>query len=71
MRSFIKKSVVALLGLFAVGAAMAAPPDYSSLTGAIDFSTTITAVLAASAALMAVYIVWKGASLIIRAVKGL
>ena len=60
-----------LLSMFFGSFVHAAPVDLSSLTNAIDFSTTSTAILAAGAALIGVYIVWKAAGLVIRAVRGL
>lgn len=50
--------------------AEAAPPDLTSLTTAVDFSTVTTAVLAVAAALIVVYIAWKGAKMVISAVRG-
>lgn len=59
------------LGLsFASLPAMAAPPDLTSLTTAVDFSTVTTAVLAVAAALIVVYIAWKGAKMVLSAVRG-
>lgn len=48
----------------------ATPPDYTTLTGAIDLSTTSEAILAVAALLMVVYTAWKGAKMIIRMFKG-
>ena len=64
------KKLLAASGLVATGSAMAAGPDYSSLTSAIDFGTTTTAIMGVSAAVIVVYIAWKGAKMIIHAVKG-
>lgn len=50
--------------------AHAAPPDLTSLTAAVDFSTVVTAVLGVAAALIVVYIAWKGAKMVIAAVRG-
>lgn len=47
--------------------ALAAAPDFSSLTGAVDYSTAIAAILLVMAALAGVAIVWKGGKLILRA----
>lgn len=59
------------LGLsFASLPAVAAPPDLTSLTTAVDFSTVTTAILAVAAALIVVYIAWKGAKMVISAVRG-
>jgi hypothetical protein len=50
--------------------AEAAGPDLTSLTTAVDFGTVTTAILAVSAAIIVVYIAWKGAKMVIHAVKG-
>lgn len=52
------------------GSALAAPPDLTTLTAAVDFSTVTTAVLGVAAALIVVYIAWKGAKMVIAAVRG-
>lgn len=52
------------------GSAMAAGPDMTDLTAAVDFGTVTTAVLGVAAALITVYIAFKGAKLVIAAVKG-
>jgi hypothetical protein len=44
-------------------------PDFSSLTSSLDFSTVITAVLLVMAGLAGVYIVVKGGSLILNAIR--
>ena len=54
----------------AAGSALAAPPDLSTLTAAVDFSTVTTALLGVGAAVIVVYIAWKGAKMVIAAVKG-
>ena len=59
-------SVVALAPL----SAFAAPVDLTSLTTAVDFSTTTTAVLGVAAALIGVYIAWKAAKMVLSAVRG-
>ena len=69
MNKFSKKVVALQLALIG-GAASAAPVDLSSLTTAVDFSTTTTAVLGVAAALITVYIAWKAAKLVISAVRG-
>jgi hypothetical protein len=76
IRSFMNKGYVmkmfyrAIPLLFVAGAASAVPVDLTSLTTAVDFSTTTTAVLAVAAALIGVYIAWKAAKLVISAVRG-
>lgn len=53
------------LASFAVGPAA---PDLSSLTP--DFTTVTTGILAVAAAIAGVYVAWKGAKIVIRAIKG-
>jgi hypothetical protein len=43
----------------------AAPPDYTALTGSIDFSTTTAAILAVAALLGVVLVSKKGAKMIL------
>lgn len=61
--------IAVLTGFFAA-AASAVPVDLTSLTTAVDFSSTTTAVLGVAAALIVVYIAWKAAKLVIAAVRG-
>jgi hypothetical protein len=55
----------ASLSAFAVGPAS---PDLTSMVP--DFTTVTTAVLAVAAAIVGVYVTWKGAKILIGAVKG-
>ncbi len=48
----------------------AAGPDLTTVTAAVDFGTVTTAVLGVAAALIVVYIAWKGAKMVIAAVRG-
>lgn len=48
----------------------AAGPDLSTITAAVDFGTVTTALLGVGAAIIVVYIAWKGAKMVIGAVKG-
>lgn len=57
-------SLFALVMTFLASTTYARPPDFVSLTDAIDMSTTIDALLFAAAALIGVYILWKGANMI-------
>lgn len=50
--------------------AFAAGPDMTTLTTAVDFGTVTAAILAVAAALIVVYIAWKGAKMVIAAVRG-
>lgn len=62
---------LALVGVIAVsGSAFAGGPDLSSLTTAVDFGTTITAILAIAGLLAGVYIAIKGAKTVLRMIKG-
>ena len=45
-------------------------PDLSPLTSSIDFSTVVTAIMAVAAAIIVVHIAWKGAKMVLAAVKG-
>ncbi len=57
-------------GLFASGA-HAVPVDLTSLSSAVDFSTTTAAVLGVAASLIVVYIAWKAAKMVIGALRGM
>lgn len=65
-----RESLVALPLTVAAGSALAAGPDLSTITGAVDFGTVTTALLGVGAAIIVVYIAWKGAKMVISAVKG-
>ncbi|MDZ4255492.1 MAG: hypothetical protein U1A72_23225 [Sulfuritalea sp.] len=52
------------LPAFAVG------PDLTAVTTAVDFSTVTTAILGVAAAVAVVYLAWKGAKMVIAAVRG-
>ena len=57
-----------LLAVPAFAAGGPASPDLSSLTP--DFTTVTTGILAVAAAIAGVYVAWKGAKILIRAIKG-
>lgn len=59
-----------LLGLSASKESYAVGPDLTTVTAAVDFGTVTTAVLGVAAALIVVYIAWKGAKMVIAAVRG-
>lgn len=67
---FINMLLIAVLSVFAAPA-FAVPVDLTTLTAAVDFSTASAAVLLVAAALIAVYIAWKAAKMVIGAVKGM
>ena len=65
--NYIISLVLSLIAAFFVTSALAAPPDFTSLTAAVDFSTAIAAVLLVFAGIAGVAIMWKGGKLILRA----
>jgi hypothetical protein len=67
----LSASLTAFFGLsFASLPVLAAGPDLSTLTSAVDFGTVTTAILGVAAALIVVYIAWKGAKMVLAAVRG-
>lgn len=69
LKTFLLAVLSIALSLFGI-AAHAAGPDLTSLTTAVDFSTVTAAVLAVAASLIVVYIAWKGAKMVLAAVRG-
>lgn len=67
---FKKLGLGALLATVGINS-YAVGTDLTSLTTAVDFSTVITAILAVAAIMVGVYVVWKGAKMVISAVRGL
>ncbi|MBS1197469.1 MAG: hypothetical protein H6R18_1254 [Proteobacteria bacterium] len=71
----LNKLQTLILGLVAMAfslfgfSAHAAGPDMSTLTAAVDFGTVTAAILAVAAALIVVYIAWKGAQMVLGAVR--
>lgn len=55
---------------FVSSSAWAVPVDLTSVTSAVDFSTVVAALLLVAAALAGVYIAWKGAKMILSAIRG-
>ena len=70
VRTLVTVALLAVSLAIAAPAAFALPPDFTSLTTAIDMSTTSAALLLAASALIGVYILWKGANMIMGAFKG-
>ena len=65
------KACLALLVLTAVSfGAAAVPPDYTTMTSQVDFTTVITGFLAIGAILMVMYVAHKGVKLIIGMLRG-
>lgn len=58
-----KKAALAALAMSA-GSAMAAPPDFSGMTGQVDWTTAIAAILLIAGGLAGVYVILTGTGLI-------
>lgn len=69
MKTTFKKIAAASVALASVPA-FAVGPDLSSLTSAVDFGTTSTAVMAVAAAIIVVYIAIRAAKIVISMVRG-
>lgn len=71
----LKKMFAALLcavaGLFSVSAFAVPPTTIAEMTTAISFADVGLGILAVAALLAAVYVTWKGAKMVIAAVRGL
>ena len=65
----LRAAVVAAAAASAALPALAAPPDLTSLTDAVDFSTVGAAILAVGASLIVVYITIKAAMFVIGMIK--
>lgn len=52
------------LGAFAAG------PDLSTLSGAVDFGTVVTAILAVGVAAVSAILAWRGVKMVYSAIKG-
>jgi hypothetical protein len=70
MNKNIQRGLVLVGAIVVSGSALAAGPDLTPLTSAIDFSTVITAVLAISGLLASVYVAIKGAKTVLGMIKG-
>jgi hypothetical protein len=68
MRTF-KIAVVTALTLGSASA-FAAGPDLSTLSGAVDFSTVVTAILAVGVAAVSAILAWRGVKMVYSAIKG-
>jgi hypothetical protein len=71
MKMFKRIRNVALVAGVSALAAPVSAAGLSDLTSAVDFSEVATAVTAVGVALAGVYVLWKGASLILRAIRGM
>lgn len=66
---FMVKAFFGSLMMLFGGYAFAVPPDFSTLTAAVDFSTTEAAVLVIMASLATLYILIRGGSLILSKIR--
>lgn len=60
----LKKIGGAVVSVFAAGSAFAVGPDFTGMTGQIDWTTAIAALLLVSGGLAGVYVVLTGSGLI-------
>lgn len=65
MNKSIQRGLVAAGVLVATGAANAAGPDFTALSGAVDLGTVGTAILAVAALLVIPLVVKKGARMVL------
>jgi hypothetical protein len=65
MTKAIQRGLISVGVLVAAGAANAAAPDFSALSGAVDLSTAATAILAVAALIAVVLVVKKGARMVL------
>ena len=53
------------------GGVMAAPPTtIEELAGSVDFASVSVGILAVAGSVITLYLIWKGAQMVIKAVKG-
>lgn len=70
MNKNIQRGLIFVGSLAGATGAMAAGPDLTALTSAVDFGTVITAVLSIAGMLAVVYVAVKGASIGLGMLKG-
>ena len=70
MNKNIQRGLAMVGAIVLSGSAMAAGPDMTGLTSAVDFGTVTTAVLAIAGLLAVVYVAVKGASIGLAMLKG-
>jgi hypothetical protein len=63
------KIAAATSALTVAGTAMATAPDYSGITGAVDFSAVATAVITVLGSVALVYVAFKGGKLLLAAIR--
>lgn len=69
---FVKQARMYVAGASSLvaGAAMAVPPDFTGMTGQIDWTTATAAILLVAGGLAALYVVFTGSGLINSKIKG-
>lgn len=70
MNKNIQRGLIAVGALVSATGAMAAGPDMTGLTAAVDFGTVTTAVLSVAGMLAVVYVAVKGAKIGLAMLKG-
>lgn len=78
--NFFKKCANAVKGLFvaavsvvavaSTGTAAAAGPDFSIITGAVDWGSVVTGILAVAALAAAVYVAVRGSKMLLGMIRG-
>lgn len=69
IKSAVRTGAVAVGGFLSAELAMAAGPDFSGMTGQIDWTTTIAAILLVAGGLAGIYVVLTGSGLINQKLK--
>lgn len=70
MNKSIQRGLILVGALAGATGAMAAGPDLTGLTSAVDFGTVITAVLSIAGMLAVVYVAVKGAQIGLNMLRG-
>lgn len=71
MKNYILGLLAFMLSFFGVSAYAVPPTTIAELTTGISFADVGLGILAVAALLAAVYVTWKGAKMVISAVRGL
>ena len=70
MNKNIQRGLVAVGVLVSTSSAMAAGPDMSTLTAAVDFSTVQSAIMSIAGLLAVVYVAIKGTRIVLGIIRG-
>lgn len=71
MKKYLIGLLASFLSLFGVSAFAVPPTTIAELTTAISFADIGLGILAVAALMAAVYVTWKGAKMVLGAVRGL